>query len=76
MSETKFHGWIVSLDGGEKLEIGVTQMPDRKRPCLYILKDANLTPLAYFQTIKNAIYFMDVLDLIIKLSGGLTKDAK
>jgi hypothetical protein len=76
MTDTKFHGWTISVDGGEKLEIGVTQMPDRKRPCLYILKDANLIPLAYFQTIKNAIYFMDVLDLIIKLSGGLTKDAK
>jgi hypothetical protein len=70
MTDTKFHGWIVSFDEGEKLEIGVTQMPDRKRPCLYILKDANLIPLAYFQSDKCAIEFLDILNLIIKTKEG------
>lgn len=42
--------------------IGITQMPDRKRPCLYVMKGNTLYPVAYFTKYEFAEMFAEELD--------------
>ena len=45
--------------------IGITQMPDRKRPCLYVMKGNTLYPVAYFIKAGYAEMFSEELDRFI-----------
>lgn len=45
--------------------IGITQMPDRKRPCLYVMKGNTLYPVAYFTKEEYAEMFARELDRFI-----------
>jgi hypothetical protein len=74
MPEIEVHGWSVSINGEEKVEIGVTQMPGRKRPSLYIKRGTMLTPIAIFRAPKYAVDFLDILDLIVKSNGRWTSE--
>lgn len=42
--------------------IGITQIPDRKRPCLYVMKGNTLYPVAYFTKYEFAEMFAEELD--------------
>ena len=42
--------------------IGITQMPDRTRPCLYVMKGNTLYPVAYFTKVEYAEMFAEELD--------------
>lgn len=42
--------------------IGITQIPDRKRPCLYVMKGNTLYPVAYFTKHEFAKMFAEELD--------------
>lgn len=68
MSNTKYHGYRVRIDGKEEFEIGVTEMPDRKRPCIYIMRGGILYPLAYFRSEERAKEFLEAFDLTVKAS--------
>ena len=46
--------------------IGITQMPDRKRPCLYVMKGNTLYPVAYFTKYEFAEMFAEELDRFIE----------
>jgi len=48
-----------------KREFGITTLPDRKRPCLFLSRDAMIEPLAYFTTDEKAKQFKDVLERLI-----------
>ena len=45
--------------------IGITQIPDRKRPCLYVMKGTTLYPVAYFTKAEYAEMFARELDRFI-----------
>ncbi len=64
----KWHGWRFKhrTDSNRHLEVGITQLPDRKMPCLYVMRDNDLEPLTYFQTEEKAATFMGFLDMIAK----------
>lgn len=52
----------MNLYGGLKrgdIVIGVTHIPDRKRPCLYIGSEYVIRPLAYFKNEADAKYFWE-----------------
>lgn len=69
MDDTKYHGYRVQVEGKDEFGIGVTEFPDRKRPCIYITRGTILYPLAYFKSDERAKEFMEALDLIVKSSG-------
>jgi len=68
MSGAKYHSWETEIDG-KRIAIGVSEMPDRKQPCLYVMKGNILTPLAYFRSTEKAMEFLEVFDLFVKASG-------
>jgi hypothetical protein len=69
-----FHCWVTRIGSGERIGIGVTQMPDRKQPCLYVMEGTILFPLAYFRSESRAKKFLEVLDLFIKITGRWSSD--
>lgn len=69
MSGAKYHSWETEIDG-KRIAIGVTQMPDLKQPCLYVMEDNILFPLAYFRSQSRAAKFLEILDLLIKITRG------
>jgi len=73
MSGTKYHSWETEIDG-KRIAIGVSEMPDRKTPCLYITRGTILSPLAYFRSEERAMEFLEVLDLFIKATGRWSSD--
>lgn len=48
-----------------KVEFGVTQLPNRKTPCLYRMRGAMLEPLAYFRCEQDAEIFDTILDVVV-----------
>jgi len=48
----------------ETIQFGVTTFPDRKNPCLYILKGNVITPLAYFKNENKAKDFCEIIELL------------
>lgn len=53
--------------------IGITQMSDRKRPCLYVMKGNTLYPVAYFTKYEFAEMFAEELDRFL-LHGERKED--
>ena len=49
------------------VEFGVTQLPNRKNPCLYKMRGAMLEPLAYFRNEEDAKSFNEIIEFIISL---------
>jgi len=60
---------IQKLDGTHTIEFGVTQLPNRKMPCLYCTRVAMIEPLAYFRSEEDALKFDDILDTVLKAVG-------
>ncbi len=60
---------IQKTDGTHSVEFGVTQLPNRKMPCLYCMRGAMIEPLAYFRSEEDAIKFDDILDMLWKAMG-------
>lgn len=60
---------IQSTDGTYSVEFGVTQLPNRKMPCLYCMRGAMTEPLAYFRSEEAAIKFDNILDVLWKAIG-------
>jgi len=52
------------------IEFGVTQLPNRKRPCLYRMRGAMLEPLAYFRCDQDADVFDRIIDAIVEAFNG------
>ena len=48
------------------IKFGVTQLPNRKRPCLYHMRGAMLEPLAYFRCEEDAKLFDRIIDVIME----------
>lgn len=47
------------------VEFGVTQLPDRKQPCLYRARGTMICPLAYFRSEEDAETFDRILNTVI-----------
>jgi hypothetical protein len=73
MSGTKYHSWETKIDG-KRIAIGVSEIPDRKTPCLYVMEGTILFPLAYFRSESRAKKFLEILDSFIKIAGRWTSD--
>ena len=56
-------------DGTYSVEFGVTQLPNRKMPCLYCTRGAMIEPLAYFRSEETAIKFDDILNMLLEATG-------
>ena len=57
---------IQKTDGTCSIKFGVTQLPNRKMPCLYCTRGAMIEPLAYFRSEEDAIKFDSILNLLYK----------
>ena len=57
-----------------KVVFGITQLPNRKCPCLYRMRGAMLEPLAYFRCEADAAAFNMILDTIIEAWDGQEND--
>ena len=57
---------VQKLDGTHTIKFGVTQLPNRKMPCLYCMRGAMTEPLAYFRSEEAAIKFDNILDILWK----------
>ena len=58
-----------------KAEFGVTQLPNRKTPCLYRMRGAMLEPLAYFRCEEDAEAFDKIVDVVVDTLESLTHNA-
>ena len=47
-------------------QIGVTKLPGRKRPCLYVQKKNVIYPLAYFTSEDKAEMFWKVFKMFVE----------
>jgi len=61
---------VQKTDGTHSIEFGVTQLPNRKMPCLYCTRGAMIAPLAYFRSEAAAEIFDDILDILYKATKG------
>ena len=59
-----------------KVEFGVTQLPNRKTPCLYRMRGAVLVPLAYFRCEEDAEAFDKIIDVVVDTLQSLTSNAQ
>ncbi|MBU1005345.1 MAG: hypothetical protein KJ561_05950 [Nanoarchaeota archaeon] len=57
---------VQKTDGTHSIEFGVTQLPNRKMPCLYCTRGAMIEPLAYFRSEETAIKFDDILNMLLE----------
>ena len=57
-----------------KVEFGVTQLPNRKTPCLYRMRGAMLEPLAYFRCEEDAEAFDKIIDVVVDTLQSLTSN--
>lgn len=60
---------VQKTDGTHSIEFGVTQLPNRKMPCLYCTRGAMIEPLAYFRSEEAAIKFDDILNMLLEATG-------
>jgi len=60
---------VQKTDGTHSIEFGVTQLPNRKMPCLYCTRGAMIEPLAYFRSEETAIKFDDILNMLLEATG-------
>ena len=60
---------VQKTDGTHSIEFGVTQLPNRKMPCLYYTRGAVIEPLAYFRSEEAAIKFNDILNMLLEATG-------
>jgi len=57
---------VQKTDGTHSIEFGVTQLPNRKMPCLYCTRGAMIEPLAYFRSEEAAIKFDSILNMLLE----------
>jgi len=54
--------------GKNKINFGITELPNRKNKILYLMQNENkLIPLAYFTSSKNADLFEELLNKMVQM---------
>lgn len=59
MSDYEYGLTILSGDDDKEVSFGVTDIPNRRSPCLFIKRGTVLEPLAYFRSTEHAKRFFD-----------------
>ena len=61
---------LIIQKGRDKVEFGVSSLPNRKNAALIRMRGAMIEPLAYFINDEKAAEFEKILDYILEMSNN------